>query len=406
MNNPKLDLPRLLYIGDVPVEPSVAGAMLVYRWLQGYPAEKLRIITAPWIPSPEAHRLPGVIYRELRFGFRRLQYTRYAQAHAAFKAWLCTSAMLVSRVSPLLEGFEPDAVVTVTHGYSWLAAAQFAKHHQLPLHLILHDEWDLMRHSSARVRRWAGERFGECYQYAVSRLCVSPFMEELYRSRHGVPGTVLYPSRGMDVQEFVTAPGRLRDAEHPLVCGYAGSINSPGYVRALSSLAEALSQNGGTLLVYGPMSEEAGVTAGLTQRNIRWGGMIPSNQLIERLRAEVDMLFVPMSFDAQDRLNMGVGFPGKLADYTTAGLPLIIHAPPYASAMRWAQENPGVAEMVTTQSPAELMKALTRLASPAHRLALAEAAIRQGNYYFSAERAQGIFFDHLIAGPSIIGKRL
>ena len=39
-------LPRLLYIGDVPVEASYHGSALLYRLLQTYPPDRLRIIEA------------------------------------------------------------------------------------------------------------------------------------------------------------------------------------------------------------------------------------------------------------------------------------------------------------------------------------------------------------------------
>ena len=50
-----LELPRLLYLGDVPVEASYHGSALLYRLLQAYPAERLTIIEAG-IVRDEAER--------------------------------------------------------------------------------------------------------------------------------------------------------------------------------------------------------------------------------------------------------------------------------------------------------------------------------------------------------------
>ena len=95
-----------------------------------------------------------------------------------------------------------------------------------------------------------------------------------------------------------------------------------------------------------------------------------------RFREEVDVLFVPMSFDPTDRPNMETGFPSKLTDYTSVGVPLLIYGPAYCSAVRWAGNNPGVAEVVDDENPKALTEALCRLAaSPAHRIALGDAGL-------------------------------
>jgi hypothetical protein len=57
-----------------------------------------------------------------------------------------------------------------------------------------------------------------------------------------------------------------------------------------------------------------------------------------------------MSFNAVDRANMEISFPSKLTDYTAVGLPLLIYGPHYCSAVQWARENPGVAEVVTADN--------------------------------------------------------
>lgn len=391
------DLPRLLYLADVPVEPTFAGAILVFRLLQNYPSDNLLVINVNKPPSPAERRLPGVIYREMPIGFPRLQHTRWVSTYSAFAAWHSGSRGVSRRVEALLGSFAPQAVLSVTHGHTWLAASRFARTHNIPLHLILHDEWELAHFHSAIVKNWAHRIFGATYRQAASRFCVSPFMEELYRSRHIVAGSVLYPARGSDALSFDTPPARISEINRPLVFGYAGSINSPGYASLLKNLADCLSQSNASLKIFGPLSQEQGTAAGLTSPNIQWCGMVSSNELIKRLHEEVDVLFLPMSFDAIDRSYMEINFPSKLADYTAAGLPLLIQAPAYASAARWTVDNPGVAELVTTPEPSVLASVVQRLSSPAHRLALGKSAIVMGDKFFSARRADEIFLGNVIS---------
>ena len=97
-----------------------------------------------------------------------------------------------------------------------------------------------------------------------------------------------------------------------------------------------------------------------------------------------------MSFDASDRVNMQMAFPSKLADYTATGLPLLIYGPTYCSAVVWARENPGVAEVV--EDKADLNNAINRLANnPSHRIALGKRALAAGREYFTHARAQQVF---------------
>ena len=132
-------LPRLLYIGDVPVESSLHGSALIYRLLQNYPPEKLRIIEGSTRNSLPERRLKGVPYGSVPVGWRRPLSTRfYRWAHLTYTVG---AAFRIGAVERLLDGFQPEAVLTVSHDFLWVTAAGYARRHGLPLHLICHDDW-------------------------------------------------------------------------------------------------------------------------------------------------------------------------------------------------------------------------------------------------------------------------
>ena len=382
-------LPQLVYLADVPVESSYHGSALLFRLLRDWPAERLRVIESDLLRSKPDRRLPGVHYAELRIGSYRLLHTRFAQWYGV---WLLKAAgRSVNRVTGLLAGFRPDAVLTVTQGFSWLTAARFAAQHGLPLHLICHDDLPRSTLILKCVAPWLEREFGCVYRKAASRLCVSPFMNEEYRRRYDAEGTVLYPSRAADAPKFNTPPDRLARNDHPFTVAFCGTINSSGYVRALKALAASLSAVKGRLLIFGPLTAEAARGAGLESSHIVLSGLLKSAELITRLRAEADALFVPMSFDAVDRANMEISFPSKLADYTAAGLPLLVYGPDYCSVVKWARENLDVAEVVTLEEQALLASALANLADPARRLKLAREAIRCGDEFFCHHLVSRVF---------------
>jgi hypothetical protein len=386
-NSAEAGLPRLLYLGDVPVEASYHGSALLYRLLQTYPANKLAIVEAGILSSLPERRLAGVHYHAALLPLTRLYRTRFAPWYE--RVCLRTATLRAGRLEDLVRARRPDAILTVAHGFPWITAAEIARRLDLPLHLICHDEW-------ARIgvlQSWRDREFGRHYGAAASRLCVSPYMAREYARRYGVEGSVLYPSRALDAKRYGAPPPRLRARSGPLTCVFAGTINSPGIVDTLRMLARCLERLGGRLLIYGPLTSEAARAGGLEAANVELGGPLPSSRLMEKLREVADVLFVPMSFDPANRSNMEICFPSKLTDYTSVGLPLLIYGPPYCSAVQWALQNQTVAEVVTHDDECALSKTLLRMAQdPRHLLALAENALAIGENYFSHRAAIDVFY--------------
>jgi hypothetical protein len=361
-------LPRLLYLSDVPAESSYHGSALIYRLLECYPQDRLLVVEGNGANSLPERRLPNVVYRSLAISNQRLRDTRFYRWHAL---WTSLRALGAARKVP---------------------AAEFARLRNLPLHLIVHDDWPricrLPWPFSNRIER----QFADVYCAAASRLCVSPLMVEEYDRRYGVRGSVLLPSRGRNTQAFDTPPQRISEANGALTFAFAGTINSSDYCRLLGWLAECLEPNHGQLLIFGPLTTEQAAAVGLRRPNIRICGLVKPDELMQRLRAEVDVLFVPMSFSPSDRPNMEISFPSKLTDYTAVGLPLLICGPEYCSAIRWARENDGVAQVVSVNDKQCLAKAVDQLArDPQRRLSLATAALNIGNQYFSHSAARQLF---------------
>src|SRR6185369_10805362 len=380
-------LPRLLYVGDVPVEASYHGSALLHRLLSDYPPEQLTIVETA-TPSETSRRLPQVNYLSHPIGKQRWLNTRF---HPYVAAWFTqTGKRFAPKITHSLNGFAFESVLTVAHGYGWLAAAEIAEQTNVPLHLIVHDDWPRVATVAPAFRNWLDQRFASVYRQAQSRLCVSPAMSRFYEQRYGAPAEVIYPSRAADCADFAEPPARLADRNNGFTIAFAGTVNSRGYVRALTALQKALEPVDGRLLIFGPSTSDAA----LSHRNTESRGLLSSDELLMRLREEADALFVPMSFDASDRANMEMAFPSKLADYTATGVPLLIYGPSYCSAVAWARENPGVAEIVETET--DLTNTIAKLANnPDHRIALGKCALSTGRKYFSHARIQQRFHQFL-----------
>jgi hypothetical protein len=392
------NLPRMLYVGDVAVESTVAGSTLLYRLLQNYPADRLRVAEGNISSSQPDKRLPGVIYDEFKVGNRRLLHTRL---HDLYSGLLhLTAPARGARLRRICRDFRPEAVLTVAHGYSWLTAAHLSMKARLPLHLIVHDDWVSIQKSvlPAVIHRKLDREFGKVYRHATSRLCASPYMAEAFAERYGAAGTVLYPSRAAGFPEYDGPPQR-REAGDKLVFAFAGTVNTRGYAQSLATLASVLGSAGGELIVYSSLSADGIRDCGLEGSHVSVRPVVPFGELLESLRRDVDVLFVPMSFAAEDAQNMQAGFPSKIADYTAVGLPLLIWGPPYCSAVRWARENSGVAEVVDEPAAKALRDSVVRLMRDAqYRRSLAQVSLHKGREFF-AHNAAVEKFHRLVARP-------
>jgi glycosyltransferase involved in cell wall biosynthesis len=377
----------LLYVGDVPVESTYHGSALLHRLLASYPAGQLTIIETG-TPSQPARQLPNAKYVSYPIGKQRWLNTRF---HPQAAVWYShRGTQIAPKIAASLNGAGFDSILTVAHGFGWLAAARMAETRGVPLHLMVHDDWPRAANVPSGLRNWLDKRFARVYRQAQSRMCVSPSMQSDYEERYGETAHVLYPSRAADVPQFAEPPERVGSNGHQFTIAFAGTINTNGYTRALIALHHALSTVNGRLLIFGPLTAEQARQMGLDLPNVTIGGLLSWPELMRRLRAEVDALFVPMSFDAVDRSNMEMAFPSKLADCSAVGVPLLIYGPGYCSAVRWANENSGAAEVV--QTPEGLGEAVRRLATdPAHRIALGTRALQVGQNYFAHDAVQAVF---------------
>lgn len=391
--------PRLLYLSDIPPE-NRPGNQPVYRLLLPYPSDRLLFLTGnTYQQNPEAG-IPGLSQRTIRTaGMPRLLFSRLRPAYAK---WLYhTLPHSTYLTSHAIRGFRPGVVATVAHGYSWLLADAVARAHDLPLHLFVFD--DFVRQSGLREadREWAMSRFGDIYRRAAVRWCISEPMAEAFSELYGVDAEVFYPPRAAELTTFSEPPARNDARDRPLVFGFAGSLNYPPYGRMLATLAEVLESAGHRLLVFGGHSPEAAARHGFARRNVTLGPFLPAaDQIPARLRDEVDVLFAPMAFEDDYRLDMEISFPSKLADYTAAGLPILIWGPAYCSAVRWAERNADSAYVVTDASARSLRAGVGALATtPGLLERLAHGAINTGERHFDLGAVAGRFSKRLAASP-------
>jgi hypothetical protein len=252
----------LLVAGDFFVEQTVGTALLLYRLLTDYPRDRLIVVYNSASPHPHspAKGLPDVEYAGVDCAVPLWARNR------PYPFWPLVLAPGIRRAETAilerLERFAPQAVLTVPYDFMWLSAAAIARDRRLPLHLILHDDWPSkvtwnQPGAIGAAKRWfCRPLMGRVYRQAASRLCVSPGMEERYRRWFGLPGEVLYPSRGTDSPE-----PRIRVSpacDRAPTVAYCGLVHHSGTSILLAELAAILGRLEGFLDLYTPQSQPRG----------------------------------------------------------------------------------------------------------------------------------------------------
>jgi len=376
-------LPRLVYISDVPLESHMHGSLLMYRLLQRYPAERLRVLEVLAV-SNRSRRLADVSYSSVGTLVGRARSTRFS----AFVDTFCLPPLL-SCPWPLdvfWPGFKPQAVLTVGHGAGCLVASRYALNRRLPLHLVAHDDVRRFLPTSAS-RNWTERKFAAAYQYASSRLCVSPKLEQVYCERYGVSGSVLYPASGDDTPVFET-PSEGPGLGQPFTIAFAGNVFSLGQLQLLVKASEMLARMGGKLLLFGPHERSRLEAAGMNLAVTVLRGTLKSVDLIEVMRLEAHALLLPWTFEPNEVVELSLSFPSKLTDYMATGLPILVWGPRDNPVDAWMKEVPETMVGITDALPESFLQALASLAGDkGRRLKFGQRSLAAGKRFFSPDVA-------------------
>jgi len=286
----------------------------------------------------------------------------------------------------MMEAFSPEVVVTAAHWHAYRTAKAYASVHNLPFHLIVHDDMRDLRPVWSPYRPVVTRTMRTAYRAANRRYCVSPQMVETYEDEWGVSGTVLYPHRAPDGPLY-TSPKPLSS---PVTIAYAGGMDGRR-ARKLMALADAL-PNEANLLVFSPLTPESARAQGYEHPDIEFHSFVSPDEIVHTLRERADVLLATMKFQSQNQRIARYSFPSKLTDYTAAGLPIVLWGPDYWSAITWGHEH-DTAEVVTSPRPVDAAQAIATLLSNApRRTHITRRAIEIGRRYFSHDAATDTFF--------------
>ncbi|SJZ99118.1 hypothetical protein [Sediminibacterium ginsengisoli] len=366
----KADYPRILYIADVPVELSFAGATLIYRLLEEYPKDKLVIIQGMTVNNSK--RINGVVYHNRHSTFReRLKQSKFAKFVSPF--FFLRQAVVHAADRHIVRTYQPDIILTIPFRLRWVQAYRIAREYNIPLHLILHDDW-LITEKQPFFQKQLEKIFIEMYRFSQSRLCISPNMEAYYRMKTGKDGEVLLPSRGVNDKIFSPNITRLAKNDRISFC-YAGSVFTSDFLPMLDLIAKHTENEGCDLHIFSDIAENILERyEHLRKNHVCFYSMVDSAVLVRKMHKEMDVSIVLNSFEMEEAFRYN--FSSKIVDYTSAALPVFFWGPSTGGIISWAMEN-GCDNVLQDNDEKKLAEQIRLLKTGANRQMNAEKMLKK-----------------------------
>jgi hypothetical protein len=227
----------------------------------------------------------------------------------------------------------PSAILTVLWGIYPLLAMRLSKRWNVPLSVLIHDQQEAWSRSKAE-RLCVNEHSLTVLDQSERIWPVSPELGGTYNigNRHKIK--VLLPIPERPHRDFVEWKPHFKI--NPIVA-HAGSLH-PFQLPNLRSLASALQQINGTLLLITPADNFVLATLQNCHLNVRHQEPFPHNKDVLRFLSEnASCLLVSYSFEIAEQPWAATSFPSKLVEFSHLGLPILILAPPTAAISNWAK---------------------------------------------------------------------
>jgi len=120
--------------------------------------------------------------------------------------------------------------------------------------------------------------------------------------------------------------------------GYAGNVWSPNNFKTLLINMKQLNQEGYELRLHIFSNNFPQYLKKNFPKEIINRGLLDNQSLLNALQ-EMDLVYVPMSFEKNKKILSSTSFPSKVFTYLNTGVPILFHAPEYSSVFNFIEKN-------------------------------------------------------------------
>jgi glycosyltransferase involved in cell wall biosynthesis len=269
--------------------------------------------------------------------------------------------------------WKPAAILSIAHGYYFLAATLAARWAGIPLILIVHDDWVAMNSRIRIFRRFTHPLLGWALRRAAHVYAVCDAMQAHLKKEFGVESEVQFPATSSNPYAAV----RHERNGSPIRIVIAGDVERALPTVGLTVRALREFEPNAELHFYSKLSSQDLHEFGWDVAYVHRHDWIPQAE-VQRILAQADILLLPVGFGLRDDYWAKTSFQSKLADYLAAGRPILVVAPADSTASEYGRAN-HCALVVSEPSERAIVEALHRLIdSPAYA---AQLACRAGQIF-------------------------
>lgn len=373
--------PHLLVVSGIPPSSLYGGGIVLRGLLAGYPPENLTIATCgDSIEALESQMAGKYDFRGEYLLFRHFRkYPRFV-GRLLWAVKIIQITLVLCRRVFTCSG--PCVLFAIPSGWRigpdlFVAAYLCALLTRTPLIIYEMDDWrDSLGKSPERIHLELEKFFHRRILRKAKLVWVcSKSMAEQFRARFDIASRVLTSAVDVDRYLAFPAPRKIESDEIRLL--YTGAVYG-AQADALGnvlSVLPSLTEYRVTFYIYSAQSAEELAAYGLSGLGLSVEKAVPPEQM-PSLLASADVLILPFAFQSEERTTVSQSFPSKTADYLASGVPILVHAPPYATITQQARQD-GWAEIVDEVDTERLASALRRLFSDNERRAELSANARR-----------------------------
>ena len=272
---------------------------------------------------------------------------------------------------------ESDIVLTVAHGYLFLAATLAATIMRRPLFVIVHDDWVAMEQYIRIFRHCLRPLYHAALNRATVVFAVSDIMAANLWDSYGIRAEVQWPATFKAPTSLLT----VRPTKERTRIAFAGMMYGTVH-ESLDHLVRFIHTSDDDsleLYLYSNYEPTDFTKHGWVHPRIHSAGWISQEVLQQTLR-QADILFVPVSYKQSSRYYALTSFPSKVADYLAVERPILLLAPQDAAITLYARRY-GFADIVTEPTQECIGAAVARLRTD---IPFADSLVAAGRRVFTA----------------------
>jgi hypothetical protein len=321
---------HILYVGGVIPKQSFSGSAILYRHLKRLDDSnwKISLVSSQQkvfnTSFPESWRIISLPDRRLWWPPVREQIPGSLNLRLHLWKQECTKLFLKDK---------PSAILTVLWDYYSLLAADLSKSWNIPLSVIVHDDWELFAPANNRplIRKYKQKILAQSTRVWP----VSARLGETIKLPNPSKTSVLLPIGSERDKNFVDWSDKFK---HPVVA-YAGTLY-PNFSITLKIIAKVLENVKGTLILITSSQEPEAVKILKECPNIKFQQPLATNdEAIDFLAKNASCILVGYPFEQNEEFPWLNSFPSKLIEFASLGMPMLILTPSNTALSDWAVKH-------------------------------------------------------------------